>query len=1012
MNNRSKKKEEMNIEPQAAALQGNQKKSVGSSIDSAAKKENPVSKPVKKKSSGTLSFPIVGIGASAGGLETLEQFFGSVPKNSGLAYVVIQHLDPNHAGIMPELLQRITWMKVVQATDKLQVMPNHVYVIPPNKSMSVLNGCLYLFEPVESRGLRLPIDYFFRSLAEDQQENSIGVVLSGMGSDGSLGLQAIKERNGIVAVQDPSTAKFNGMPQSAVNAVIVDILAPADELPAKVIAFLKNTPAIVQKTQIDDRSKSNLEKIVILLRTQTGNDFSLYKKSTMYRRIERRMNVHQIDKIDNYVRFLQENPKELDILFKELLIGVTNFFRDAVVWEKLKEKVLPDLFHEAPNGHVFRAWVTGCSTGEEAYSLAIVFKEAYERVKRDKNISLQIFATDIDSDAIERGRTGFFSSNIAADVSPERLSQFFNKEDDGFRVNTAIREMVVFAPHNIIKDPPFTKLDLMLCRNLLIYMESELQKKLMSLFHYALNPGGVMLLGSAETENSQNNLFSAIDVKLKIYKRSAKVVNTELINFPTSFTQTREKPIINVNPEKVIENIQTLADQLLLQRFAPASVLINGEGDILYITGRTGKYLEPAAGKANMNIYAMAREGLRNELPGAIRKVKQSFEPLKLHNLKVGTNGGNQIVDITLQQIEKPEAIKETIMIVFSDVADVPRPVSRKSKTVKQHSTSREQELEIELQHAREELQSTREEMQTTQEELKSSNEEMQSTNEELQSTNEELTTSKEEMQSLNEELQTVNIELQSKMADYVAANNDMKNLWNSTDIATLFLDKELNIRRFTDQTTKLFKLRQTDIGRPFTELVTELQYPEITAHAREVLRTLVFKEVEIATHDQRWFTIRIMPYRTADDRIDGLVITFVENTQLKQVVNDLNELKSNFERTLQNSNIILSICDTKLRYVWIFNQEPDFDINKVLGKRDDEIANNDGTTALIKLKKQVLDTGAPAHATILFPLNGKNATYHVAAKPVRDKHDSIAGVSTCASECFCEKQLMKIKKG
>ena len=856
---------------------------------STAKNENPVSKPVKKKSPDTLSFPIVGIGASAGGLETLEQFFGSVPKNSGLAYVVIQHLDPNHVGIMPDLLQRITPMKVVQATDELQVKPNHVYVIPPNKSMSVLNGCLYLFEPVESRGLRLPIDFFFRSLADDRHENSIGVVLSGMGSDGSLGLKAIKEQNGIVAVQDPSTAKFNGMPQSAVNAVIVDILAPADELPAKLIALLKNAPAIVQKTEIDDKSKNNLEKIAILLRTQTGHDFSLYKKNTLYRRIERRMNVHQIDKIANYVRFLQENPQELDILFKELLIGVTNFFRDAIVWERLKEKVLPDLFHEAPNEHVFRAWVTGCSTGEEAYSLAIVFKEVYEKVKRDKNLSLQIFATDIDNDAIEKGRKGFYNANIAADVSPERLSQFFYKEDDGFRVNTAIREMVVFAPHNIIKDPPFTKLDLMLCRNLLIYMEPELQKKLMSLFHYALNPGGVMLLGSAETESSQTNLFSAIDAKLKLYKRSAKVASTELIDFPTSFTHTREKPIVTINPEKVTENIQTLADQLLLQRFAPASVLINDEGDILYITGRTGKYLEPAAGKANMNIYAMAREGLQNELPGAIRKAKQSFEPVKLHHLKVGINGGTQIVDITLQQIEKPEAIMGAIMIVFFDVADVPRPVSRKSKTGKQNSTIREQELENELQHAREELQSTREEMQTTQEELKSSNEEMQSTNEELQSTNEELTTSKEEMQSLNEELQTVNIELQSKVADYVAANNDMKNLLNSTDIATLFLDKELNIRRFTDQTTKLFKLRQTDIGRPFTEIVSNLHYPGITDHAHEVLRTLVFKETEIATNDQQWFTIRIMPYRTVDDRIDGLVITFIEISKAKKLEAELN---------------------------------------------------------------------------------------------------------------------------
>jgi two-component system CheB/CheR fusion protein len=837
-------------------------------------------------------------------LEALEQFFGNVPAVSGIAYVVIQHLDPNHAGIMPELLQRTTRMKVLQATDNLQVKPNHVYVIPPNKSMSVLKGHLYLFEPIELRGLRLPIDYFFRSLAEDQQENSVGIILSGMGSDGSLGLKAIKEKNGIVAVQDPATAKFNGMPNSAVNAVVVDILSPANELPEKLISFLKLGPAIVQKTEIDDKSKGNLEKIVILLRAQTGHDFSLYKKNTLFRRIERRMNVHQIEMISNYVRFLQENPKELDILFKELLIGVTSFFRDGAVWDNLRDKLLPSLMNELPNGYVFRAWVTGCSTGEEAYSLAIVFKEAYEKVKQKKNFTLQIFATDIDSDAIEQGRKGSFPANIAADVSDERLSHFFTREENGFRVNNAIREMVVFASHNVIKDPPFTKLDLLFCRNLLIYMEAELQKKLMNLFHYALHAGGVMLLGSAESENSQNNIFSAIDAKLKIYKSAAINSNRELTDFPSSFTHTMKKPSESMNPVKVTDNIQTLADQLLLQRFAPASVLVNTDGDILYITGRTGRYLEPSAGKANMNIYTMAREGLQKELPGAMRKAKQGSEPVQLHHLKIGTNGGTQIVDVTLQLIEKPEAINGTIMIVFSDVADIPRTAGRKPKTGNQNSTVREHELEIELRRTSEELQSTREEMQTTQEELKSTNEEMQSTNEELQSTNEELTTSKEEMQSLNEELQTVNIELQSKINDFLLANNDMKNLLNSTDIATLFLDKELNIRRFTDETTKLFKLRQTDIGRPFTDMVSELKYPEITRHAHEVLRTLVFKETDIATNDQRWFTVRIMPYRTLDDRIDGLVITFIDITRAKKLEAEL-ATANNIERGKRGSDLI-----------------------------------------------------------------------------------------------------------
>ncbi|MFZ4465290.1 MAG: CheR family methyltransferase, partial [Bacteroidales bacterium] len=624
--------------------------------------------------------------------------------------------------------------------------------MPPNKSMSILNGYLHLFEPVELRGLRLPIDYFFRSLAEDMRDKSIGIILSGMGSDGSSGVKAIKEKDGIVLVQDPLTAKFDGMPQSAIHAVIVDITAAANELPARLLAYLKHSPVIAYKPDIDDHSKNNLEKIIILLRAQTGHDFSLYKKNTLFRRIERRMGVHQIDKINQYVRFLQENPKELDILFKELLIGVTSFFRDAAVWEKLKESIFPHLFEELSNGQIIRAWVTGCSTGEEAFSLAIVFKEAYDKVVHDKNFTLQIFATDIDSDAIEIARKGHFSSNIVTDVSPERISKFFTIDENGFRINTAIREMVVFAPHNVIKDPPFTKLDILLCRNLLIYMESELQRKLMSLFYYSLNSGGLMLLGSTENENSQNMLFAPIDSKLKLYKRSANVVKKELIDFPDSFSHSSKQTKENKMPAKVTDNIQSLADQIILQQYAPASVLINPEGDIIYITGRTGKYLEPAAGKANMNIYAMAREGLHNELPGAIRKAKQNYDIIKLNHIKIGTNGSTQIVDISFQLIEKPEAIRGSIMIVFWDLPDVPKTAKRKTSKGDQDTTVREKELVAELQRINEELQRSREEMMTTQEELKSTNEEMQSTNEELQSTNEELTTSKEEMQSLNEE--------------------------------------------------------------------------------------------------------------------------------------------------------------------------------------------------------------------------------------------------------------------
>ncbi|MFZ4521401.1 MAG: chemotaxis protein CheB [Bacteroidales bacterium] len=863
-------------------------------------------------------FPIVGIGASAGGLEALEQFFENMPESNSMAYVIVQHLDPNHAGMMPELLQRMTSLKVYQATDGLRVAPGCVYVIPPNKSMSILNGALHLFEPVESRGLRLPIDIFFRSLADDRQEKSIGIILSGMGSDGSLGVKAIKEKNGMVLIQDPASAKFDGMPRSANEAVIADIVAHANELPVKLITFLKYTPAVNAIPELNVKDKSNLDKIIILLREQSGHDFSQYKKNTLFRRIERRKGIHRIDKLQSYVRFMQENPKEAEILFKELLIGVTNFFRDPPVWELLREKVLPDLLESLPEGYILRAWVPGCSTGEEAYSLAIIFKEVVEKLKKQNKLTLQVFATDLDQDAIDHARKGNFPANIVADVSPERLNRFFAVEGDGFRVSSAIREMVVFATQNVIKDPPFTKLDILTCRNMMIYMEPVLQDKLIALYSYSLNINGVLLLGSAENLGKNRDGFEEIDNRLKIFRRTGSLHTSELIDFPSSFSRKEKLAKAEKSRPKVVENIQNIADQLLLQRFAPASVLVNPSGDIIYITGRTGKYLEPVAGKANWNIHAMARDGLRQELPGAFRKVMKNFDPLVLRNIKVGTNGGTQMIDVTLQCIESPDLIRGMVMVVFTDVPAKPGPDMVATKSGKHLSNGMLKELEMKLQRSYEDLQSTREEMQTSQEELKSTNEELQSTNEELQSTNEELTTSKEEMQSLNEELQTMNAELQSKVRDFVHASDDMKNLLNSTEIATLFLDRELNIRRFTDHVTDIIKLRKQDVGRPFTDIVTNLQYPDIEKDAIYVIKTLIAKEIAIETHDNRWFNIRIMPYRTLEDRIDGLVMTFSEITIAKKL--ELSLTKAN--EVLQVKENALAVSE--IRYRRLFESAKD----------------------------------------------------------------------------------------
>ena len=862
----------------------------------------------KDKSTETSKFPIVGIGASAGGLEAFEQFLAKVSENSGMAYVVIQHLDPTQKGMLPELLQRITKMNVFQVKDRMVVKRNCVYVIPPNKSMTILKGVLHLSEPKEERGLRLPIDCFLRSLANDRLDRSVGVILSGMGADGSIGISAIKEKNGLTMVQKPETAKFDSMPRNAMASTPIDFIAPANELPEKLKAFFNPIPFLKPETEKEEEihDDQSLKKINTLLRAHTGNDFSLYKKNTVYRRIERRMIVHKIDKITSYVTFLQENPKEVDILFKELMIGVTNFFRDVLVWDKMKEKIVPEMIEKAHAGDILRAWIPGCSTGEEAYSLAIVFKEVLEKTNPHGGLSLQIFATDLDKDAIEIARKGLFNKNISTNVSTDRLNRFFNKTEVGYRINTEIREMIVFAQHNIIMHPPLTKIDILSCRNLLIYMDAELQKKLFGLFHYSINPEGIMLLGSSESLGTQSQLFSPVDAKLKLYKRSDTLQKKNLLNFPSSFSQKETSNTENQEPVKSSQSIENLANQLLLQHFSPPGVLVNENGDIIYISGRTGKYLEPAVGKANLNIFAMLRDGLRNEFPVAFRKAIQTKETVVVRNIKVGTNEGYKIVNITIKWIDKPDPLHDMIMIIFSDVPEIPGQKNIKKKANDILENSVQSEVEKELQDMHEAMQSTLEEMQTSQEELKSANEELQSTNEELQSTNEELTSSKEEMQSLNEELQTVNVELQLKVDDFSRIKNDMKNLLNSTDIATLFIDKELNIRRFTNQATMIFKLIKSDIGRPFTDQVSELIYPELAADAKEVLKSLTYIKKQIPTKDGRWFSIRIMPYRTYDDRIDGLVITFFNITDIKQLEAELHETEQMHRLILKSSTDII----------------------------------------------------------------------------------------------------------
>jgi two-component system CheB/CheR fusion protein len=847
-----------------------------------------------------LPFPIVGIGASAGGLEALEQFLRNVTAQCGCAFVIVQHLDPTHKGIMAELLQRVTGMEVFQVSDRMTIKPNCVYVIPPNKDMSILRGVLHLFEPTAIRGLRLPIDFFLQSLAEDRRGTSIGVILSGMGSDGMLGLKAIKEKGGLALVQEPASAKFDSMPRSAINAGLADFIAPAEELPGKITGYLRHDIVLAtSEPLLEEKDQSALEKILILLRARTGNDFSLYKKNTVYRRIERRMSVHQIDRIGAYVRYLQENPQEVELLFKELLIGVTSFFRDPEVWAQVREEAIPALLAAYPGGGCIRAWSAGCSTGEEAYSLAISFKEALEKVKPSGHFTLQIFATDLNQDGIDFARRSLYPAKVATEVTPEQLQRFFVKDGNGYRVGKEIREMVTFATQNAIMDAPFTKLDFLVCRNLLIYLTPELQNKLMPLFHYSLNPGGVLFLGSAESIGTFANHFSPLSIKSRLFRKRESLLSPELPSFPAFIAPRRPgftKEIVMMKPAV---NLQSLADQLLLQHFSPPAVLTNDKGDILYINGRTGNYLEPAAGKANWNVFAMVREGLRFDLGSAFQKALRQQGSVTVKGIKMGMDGVAEKVDITVRTIQDPEALRGMVMIIFSDV--VQQAGSGPSRSSQNASSDKSITLEMEqdLLQAREDLQSITEEMHSSQEELTSTNEELQSTNEELQSTNEELTTSREEMQSLNEELQTVNAEQQSKMNEFSRVNDDMRNLFDSTEIVTIFLDNKLHVRRFTTGADKLFKLLPGDVGRPLSDIVTALNYPQMAEESREVLRTLTFSEKQITTTDGRWFSVRIMPYRTTEDVISGVVITFANITVSKAVEAELRKENTHLKSLL-----------------------------------------------------------------------------------------------------------------
>jgi two-component system CheB/CheR fusion protein len=856
--------------------------------------------------SATAGFPIVGIGASAGGLAAFEAFFSGMPmaKDPGMCFVLVQHLSPDHKSLLTEIIRRYTRMQVFEVTDGMVVQPNCTYIIPPNRDMAFINGTLHLLEPGAHRGLRLPIDYFFRTLAKDQHERAIGIVLSGTGSDGTLGLRAIKGEGGLAMAQKPATCEYNGMPSSAISTGLVDYVLPAAEMPTQLIRYAGHSFGRVLPPAPAPIAEGEFNKIFILLRAQTGHDFSQYKLKTIQRRVERRMAVQQVEKLDEYVKYLQQNSAEVEALFLDLLIGVTQFFRDPEVFAALEAQVIPRLFEGKAAGEMIRVWTSGCSTGEEAYSLAILLQEHSELLKR--SYKLQVFGTDIDSRAIERARAGRYPASIAADVSPERLARFFVREPDGsaYRIHKRIRDLLVFSEHDVIKDPPFSKLDLLSCRNLLIYMGGELQKKLIPLFHYALNPAGVLLLGTSETVGDFTRLFSALDRKAKLYQRRedlhspSRVVPGPLLL--TARTEGKRASVVyTADPAPAEHKLQLreLVERKLLQQFEVVGVLIDEQGEILYLHGRTGHYLEPAPGMANMNILRMAREGLQQALMVALHKAATRKETVRHAGLPVKTNGDFTSVNLTVHPgVEGVEAASgRPLFLVVLEETPTPELASSAAAAVNRDQgpadETRIEAIRKELRAKEEYLHSTIEEMETSNEELKSANEEMQSVNEEMQSTNEELETSKEELQSVNEELATVNAELQSKVADLARANNDMNNLLAGTGVGTLFVNHQLRIQRFTPAVTAVINLIPTDVGRPVGDIVSNLVgYHRLVEDVQEVLDRLGTKEVQAQTRAGAWYLLRIQPYRTLENVIEGAVITCMEITEYKKIQMALQE--------------------------------------------------------------------------------------------------------------------------
>ncbi|MCC6136458.1 MAG: PAS domain S-box protein [Candidatus Contendobacter sp.] len=830
----------------------------------------------------------VGVGASAGGLEALESFFTAMPADTGMAFIVIQHLSPDYKSMMVELLSKRTAMPVRRAEEGMLVEANSVYLIPPKKNLSIFHGKLLLSESDHSRGINLPIDIFLRSLADDQAEKAIGVILSGTGNDGVRGIRALKEAGGMVMVQSEESARFDGMPRAAIATGLADFILPPDKMPPKLIAFSQHPYAAKADRPILLSDEDGLTRIFALLRERTRVDFTFYKPSTMVRRIERRMTLNQMFELRDYVKFMESYSSETTALYRELLIGVTSFFRDREVFEELENLYLPQLFSRIKTGEA-RFWVAGCSTGEEAYSLAIISREVMKGL--DKRLEVKIFATDLDRDAILRASSGIYPESVAADLPTRLLSQYFHRKNDQYQIDRSIREMVVFAQHNLIKDPPFTNIDLVSCRNLLIYLQPVLQHKSLELINFSLNPQGLLLLGTSETTGDQADLFESLHQKFRIYSSRGK--RRPLSNGPEFAARSEPRPWLNRTRFSGLTRQRGYEEERLLDRFlqavagdyVPLAVMVNEQMEVLHIFGNPEGYFQLSSGKLINDIAKIAVKDLAIPLETGLQKVFATGQELKHASIRIKLRGEARIVQIRIRLLPEVKGQEPLAAVFIEEViqpAKVPVADGSPIYDVNQEAEQRIRDLEQDLQFSRENLQATIEELETSNEELQATNEELLASNEELQSTNEELQSVNEELRTVNEELHTVNAEHQNKIIELIELNNDLDNLMVSTRIGTLFLDENLAVRRFTPAIRQILKILESDIGRPIDHLMHTLVDFDLFACIHEAALTTIEQEQEVRTRDGAWLLMRILPYHVGIGAVSGMVLTFTDIGLLK----------------------------------------------------------------------------------------------------------------------------------